>query len=251
MTSDSTPETRDATFTSPTKDSTDPAGRAAFDGNQCKTPGCCTCDLPHCPLCGYTRHDAAHLMDHRLCKGVIPPDDREPKPASPVTLSDERGDAEPVAWGTASKQDGRLVAACPMRYELLPVQEAGWEIVPLYRGATSAWLPSILSRHGSLGLPDDPREAVSVLVDERAAGRREPSQTAMDAWSAWRDRNIYLDRNRPDALMVAYLAGYTVSLKYARNTIIQSSGSSFAKNDAELNALIKFRDKLLQHLTRN
>lgn len=31
----------------------------------------CTCDLPRCPKCGYTRHDAHFEMDHRLCDGAI------------------------------------------------------------------------------------------------------------------------------------------------------------------------------------
>ena len=39
----------------------------------CKQPSCCTCDLPRCPVCGYTKHDAAFHMDHGMCKGVIPP----------------------------------------------------------------------------------------------------------------------------------------------------------------------------------
>jgi len=32
----------------------------------------CACDLPRCPVCNYTEHDAAFEMDHHLCKGVIP-----------------------------------------------------------------------------------------------------------------------------------------------------------------------------------
>lgn len=27
---------------------------------------------PHCPLCGYTKEDAAIHLDHYLCKGTIP-----------------------------------------------------------------------------------------------------------------------------------------------------------------------------------
>lgn len=32
----------------------------------------CECDLPRCPRCGYTRHDASFQLDHRMCPGRIP-----------------------------------------------------------------------------------------------------------------------------------------------------------------------------------
>lgn len=32
----------------------------------------CPCDLPRCPFCNYTRHDAAFNMDHQVCAGAIP-----------------------------------------------------------------------------------------------------------------------------------------------------------------------------------
>lgn len=32
----------------------------------------CMCDLPRCPVCNYTKHDAAFEMDHDRCRGVIP-----------------------------------------------------------------------------------------------------------------------------------------------------------------------------------
>lgn len=32
----------------------------------------CECDLPRCPSCGYTQHDAAFHLDHDLCLGTIP-----------------------------------------------------------------------------------------------------------------------------------------------------------------------------------
>lgn len=33
----------------------------------------CQCDLPRCPECGYTEHDARFEMDHIYCRGTIPP----------------------------------------------------------------------------------------------------------------------------------------------------------------------------------
>jgi hypothetical protein len=39
----------------------------------CSRPGVCNCpNMPRCPVCNYTAHDAAYLMDHNLCKGRIP-----------------------------------------------------------------------------------------------------------------------------------------------------------------------------------
>lgn len=35
----------------------------------------CECDLPRCPVCNYTRHDAAFEMDHATCSGTIPESD--------------------------------------------------------------------------------------------------------------------------------------------------------------------------------
>lgn len=32
----------------------------------------CLCDLPRCPKCNYTEHDARFEMDHHLCGGEIP-----------------------------------------------------------------------------------------------------------------------------------------------------------------------------------
>jgi hypothetical protein len=32
----------------------------------------CGCNLPRCPVCNYTEHDAAFEMDHHSCKGAIP-----------------------------------------------------------------------------------------------------------------------------------------------------------------------------------
>lgn len=32
----------------------------------------CDCDLPRCPICNYTEHDAAFEADHALCPGRIP-----------------------------------------------------------------------------------------------------------------------------------------------------------------------------------
>lgn len=32
----------------------------------------CECDLPRCPVCNYTEHDARFEGDHHLCRGVIP-----------------------------------------------------------------------------------------------------------------------------------------------------------------------------------
>jgi len=32
----------------------------------------CQCDLPRCPSCGYTKHDAEFEGDHGLCGGSIP-----------------------------------------------------------------------------------------------------------------------------------------------------------------------------------
>jgi hypothetical protein len=32
----------------------------------------CMCDIPRCPVCNYTTHDAAFEGDHHLCKGKIP-----------------------------------------------------------------------------------------------------------------------------------------------------------------------------------
>ena len=40
---------------------------------RCLRPGVCNCPkMPRCPVCNYTAHDAAYLMDHYLCKGRIP-----------------------------------------------------------------------------------------------------------------------------------------------------------------------------------
>lgn len=44
------------------------------------TPNCplstglrpCECDMPRCPECGYTEHDAQFEMDHHVCPGTIP-----------------------------------------------------------------------------------------------------------------------------------------------------------------------------------
>jgi len=37
--------------------------------DKCTSPGCCDCPrMARCPSCGYTRHDAVHLMDHRFCR---------------------------------------------------------------------------------------------------------------------------------------------------------------------------------------
>lgn len=33
----------------------------------------CMCDLPRCPECGYTKHDAQFECDHARCGGTIPP----------------------------------------------------------------------------------------------------------------------------------------------------------------------------------
>ncbi len=33
----------------------------------------CECELPRCPICGYTEHDARFEGDHYRCKGIIPP----------------------------------------------------------------------------------------------------------------------------------------------------------------------------------
>jgi hypothetical protein len=34
----------------------------------------CECDLPRCPECNYTKHDAAfEFAGHRPCRGFIPP----------------------------------------------------------------------------------------------------------------------------------------------------------------------------------
>ena len=38
----------------------------------------CLCDLPRCPKCNYTKHDAAFEQDHRFCSGIIPPEDALP-----------------------------------------------------------------------------------------------------------------------------------------------------------------------------
>lgn len=35
----------------------------------------CECDLPRCPVCNYTKHDAQFEMDHNLCYGRIPGED--------------------------------------------------------------------------------------------------------------------------------------------------------------------------------
>ena len=32
----------------------------------------CMCNMPRCPVCNYTAHDATFEGDHRLCKGTIP-----------------------------------------------------------------------------------------------------------------------------------------------------------------------------------
>jgi hypothetical protein len=32
----------------------------------------CLCDLPRCPICGYTKHDASFEGDHSKCTGEIP-----------------------------------------------------------------------------------------------------------------------------------------------------------------------------------
>lgn len=41
----------------------------------------CECDLPRCPVCNYTEHDARFERDHHLCRGVIPhPPAQEPTP---------------------------------------------------------------------------------------------------------------------------------------------------------------------------
>ena len=34
--------------------------------------GPCECDLPRCPVCGYTEHDARFHQDHERCEGEIP-----------------------------------------------------------------------------------------------------------------------------------------------------------------------------------
>jgi hypothetical protein len=50
---------------------TDQAG--AHTLGECTRPGVCNCqNMPRCPVCNYTAHDAAYLMDHRLCRGEIP-----------------------------------------------------------------------------------------------------------------------------------------------------------------------------------
>jgi hypothetical protein len=47
------------------------------DPSDCPTPGLCACpDMPHCPVCAYTAHDAAYLMDHRFCSEPTPPNPR-------------------------------------------------------------------------------------------------------------------------------------------------------------------------------
>jgi hypothetical protein len=32
----------------------------------------CMCDLPRCPECNYTKHDAQFEGDHHICPGTIP-----------------------------------------------------------------------------------------------------------------------------------------------------------------------------------
>ena len=60
---------------------------------ECCSPGLCECsDMPRCPKCGYTEHDAAYLMDHHLCDGTIPPIDER---AQRATLTLEKIKALP------------------------------------------------------------------------------------------------------------------------------------------------------------
>ena len=33
----------------------------------------CMCDIPRCPACGYTEHDARFHLDHGLCREKNPP----------------------------------------------------------------------------------------------------------------------------------------------------------------------------------
>lgn len=37
----------------------------------------CMCDLPRCPVCGYTKHDAQFEGDHFVCIGKISKRERE------------------------------------------------------------------------------------------------------------------------------------------------------------------------------
>ena len=40
----------------------------------------CICELPRCPVCGYTKHDASFEGDHHICKGRIPDKQRPTTP---------------------------------------------------------------------------------------------------------------------------------------------------------------------------
>lgn len=55
----------------------------------------CMCDLPRCPTCNYSDHDARFEMDHGSCSGVIPAP-RPPGPPAPPNPY-KNGYPKPVA----------------------------------------------------------------------------------------------------------------------------------------------------------
>lgn len=53
---------------------------------------------PHCPVCGYTKEDAAIHMDHHLCKGEIPGQRQGGRPLPELTIEQEIAELEAAGW---------------------------------------------------------------------------------------------------------------------------------------------------------
>lgn len=112
----------------------------------------CGCNIPRCPVCRYTEHDAQFEMDHYLCSVSIP-DIPEPDPAIAAHAAAEEWFTEATRVGTTplwralAPDFFRAIVRNPQGFKALMAEVKAQEDLILY-GDPSA--------HGPVGILSDP-----------------------------------------------------------------------------------------------